>query len=151
VSYRATKTFGHDLGLSACFRQWKAASHCRFLHGYALSFALVFEADELDARNWVLDFGGLKELRDWLASNFDHWTLVAVDDPDMDRFEALADAGVIRLRRVPATGCEAFAELVCRAASEWLAAKGHAPRVRLVSVECREHGANSALYMGGAP
>ena len=30
-------------GYSACFRQWKAeGTHCKFLHGYAVSFKLGF-------------------------------------------------------------------------------------------------------------
>ena len=32
-----------------------------FVHGYSLGFKLVFECDSLDERNWVMDFGGLKE------------------------------------------------------------------------------------------
>lgn len=48
--YRSTKTYGHEIGLSAAFRQWRAESHCRFVHGYALAVKFVFEAGELDAR-----------------------------------------------------------------------------------------------------
>ena len=41
--WRSTKTYGHEEGLSCCFRQWRAThSHCRLLHGYALSFRLTF-------------------------------------------------------------------------------------------------------------
>ncbi len=47
-------------GYSTVFRQWKAEdTHCRFLHGYAISFRVWFEG-ELDHRNWVWDFGGMK-------------------------------------------------------------------------------------------
>lgn len=143
--YASTKTYGHEVGLSAAFRQWRAASHCRFLHGYALSVRLEFEADELDARNWVVDFGSLKSLKGWLEDTFDHKTLVAEDDPELARFRELDRAGVIRLVEVPATGCEAFARLVFEGAEEWLRVNGYAPRVRLASVEVREHGANSAI------
>ena len=34
--YRSSKTYGHEIGLSAAFRQWRAQSHCRLIHGYAL-------------------------------------------------------------------------------------------------------------------
>jgi 6-pyruvoyltetrahydropterin/6-carboxytetrahydropterin synthase len=44
-------------GFSTCFRQWKATdTHCRFLHGYGISFKIWFEGG-LDHRNWVWDFG----------------------------------------------------------------------------------------------
>lgn len=148
MSYKSTKTYGHEIGLTAVFRQWRAESHCRFLHGYALAFRFEFEADELDVRNWVVDFGSLKSLKGWLEDTFDHKTVVAEDDPQLQLFHDLAVAGLIQLRVVPATGCEKFAEMVFEATEVWLADNGYAPRVRLVSVEVREHGANSAIYIG---
>ena len=57
MPYQSTKQFGQDLGLSCCFRQWRAESHCNQLHGYAIAIRLVFEAEELDVRRWVVDFG----------------------------------------------------------------------------------------------
>lgn len=50
MTYKSTKLYGHEIGLSAAFRQWRAESHCRFLHGYALAVRFEFEADELDVR-----------------------------------------------------------------------------------------------------
>jgi len=148
MTYYSTKTYGHEIGLSAAFRQWRAESHCRFLHGYALAVKFVFAAEEVDVRNWVVDFGSLKTLKGWLEGTFDHKTLVAEDDPERDRFGKLHDAGVIQMVVVPATGCEKFAEMIYGATEVWLRDNGYAPRVRLVSVEVREHGANSAIYEG---
>lgn len=148
--YRSTKTYGHEVGLTAAFRQWRAQSHCRFLHGYALAVGFVFEAKELDVRNWAVDFGSLKSLKGWLEDTFDHKTLVAHDDPELPRFTDLDKAGVIQMHIVPATGCEAFAKLIYDAAEVWLMDNGYSPRARLVSVEVREHGANSAIYLGEA-
>jgi 6-pyruvoyltetrahydropterin/6-carboxytetrahydropterin synthase len=145
--YRSTKTYGHEIGLSACFRQWRAQSHCQFLHGYPLAFRFEFETNELDARNWVVDFGSLKSLKGMLEDLFDHKTVVAKDDPKISIFRELEVAGLIQLRVVPATGCEAFAALVAGATDVWLTDNGYAPRVRLVSVECREHGGNSAIFI----
>jgi len=34
----------------------------KFLHGYAVSFRVWFEGD-LDHRNWVWDFGGMKRAK----------------------------------------------------------------------------------------
>lgn len=148
MTYSSTKTFGHELGLSACFRQWRASSHCRFLHGYALSVKLTFECDELDERNWCIDFGGLKYIKEWLQTMFDHTLLVAVDDPHLDEMCALAGLGLADVRVVDATGCEAFAELIFDRVDLWLKDNGHAPRVWLASVEVREHAGNSAIYYG---
>jgi hypothetical protein len=60
TKYISTKTY-KQLGPVA-YRQWRADSHCNLIHGYAMSFHFEFEADTLDARNWVTDFGGLKPL-----------------------------------------------------------------------------------------
>jgi 6-pyruvoyltetrahydropterin/6-carboxytetrahydropterin synthase len=144
--YRSSKTYGHEIGLSAAFRQWRAQSHCRLIHGYALSIHLEFEADELDERNWVVDFGSLKSFKAQLENTFDHKLLVAADDPMLKHYEALQDAGLAEVVFVPATGCEAFAEMIFEAADVWLEDNGYKPRVRMHHVTVREHGANSATY-----
>jgi 6-pyruvoyltetrahydropterin/6-carboxytetrahydropterin synthase len=148
MSYQSTKTYGNHIGISAAFRQWKAHSHCQLIHGYALGFKFVFEADELDERNWVVDFGGLKALKGILEDTFDHKVVVAEDDPHLDYFRQGHDLGVLKMVVVPAGGCEKFAELVYGVTEQWMKESGVAPRVRLVSVEVMEHGANSAIYTG---
>jgi 6-pyruvoyltetrahydropterin/6-carboxytetrahydropterin synthase len=145
-AFVSTKTYGHEIGLSACFRQWRAESHCRLLHGYALAVKFEFIATELDVRNWVVDFGSLKGLKAWLEDTFDHTLLVAEDDPAHKTFQELHKAGLCRMVEVPATGCEAFARLIFDCTEVWLKDNGYAPRVTLHSVEVREHGANSAIY-----
>jgi len=144
--YTSTKTFGHDLGLSACFRQWRAQSHCAQLHGYALGVHVEFYSNELDMRNWVVDFGSLKSFKDMLERTFDHKLLVAEDDPMKDELCALAGLGLANVVVVEATGCEAFAKLIFEYGELWLKDNGYAPRVRMNKVEVREHGANSAAY-----
>ena len=152
MSYFSEKTYGHELGLSACFRQWRAKhSHCRFLHGYALSFRLLFTAEELDDRNWVVDFGGLKPVKQFLQDTFDHKLAVAQDDPAIDEICALAGVDAADPIVLPAVGCEQFSKYVYDWVANWLNTN-YEPGcyidrgVRLVEVECREHGANSATY-----
>lgn len=147
--YRSTKTYGAEVGLSCAFRQWRADSHCRFIHGYALGITVTFEAQTLDRNGWVIDFGGLKTLKQQLVDRFDHKLLVAGDDPYLPGLQALTlGTGAADVVVVPATGCEAFAQQVCRMAQEWLLANGHTDgRVRVHSVEVREHGANSAIFL----
>jgi 6-pyruvoyltetrahydropterin/6-carboxytetrahydropterin synthase len=62
------------------------------LHGYAVSFRVWFEG-ELDHRNWVWDFGGMKRAKaqiadmspkDYFAFLLDHTTIVAIDDPYLE-------------------------------------------------------------------
>ena len=144
--YFSTKKYDHNVGLSCCFRQWRAQSHCNKLHGYALAFKFVFESEELDIRNWVVDFGSLKALKGMLEDNFDHTTLVAKDDPLIEWFRKGEELGALDLIEVDATGCEKVAELVFECAETWLKDAGYAPRVKLKSVEVSEHAGNSAIY-----
>lgn len=147
--YRVTKTFGHELGLSACFRQWRATSHCRFLHGYALAIQLTFESGSLDLRNWVVDFGGFEGIKRMLRHYFDHKLLIASDDPLREELCELAGLGAADPIMLPAVGCEAFARLVFEQASQWLAENPPGNGARLVSVDVREHGSNGASYSEG--
>lgn len=143
--FYSTKYYGPESGFSTAFRQWRADSHCRFLHGYALAFKFVFASEELDIRNWVVDFGSLKSLKGILADSFDHKTIVADDDPEIEWFREGAKRGILDLIEVPAGGCEMFAFLTYTVADQWLKDAGYG-HVKLVSVEVSEHGANSAIY-----
>jgi 6-pyruvoyltetrahydropterin/6-carboxytetrahydropterin synthase len=147
MTYRSTKTYDHSTGFSCAFRQWRADSHCRLVHGYALAFRFEFEAATLDARNWVMDFGGLKELKDRLTYWFDHTTVVADDDPLRAEFIRLHNYGAVDMRTMENVGCEAFAAFAHRLARDAVVAAGQEGRVRVVSAEVREHGANSAIYI----
>lgn len=144
MTHRSTKTWGHERGFSCCFRQAAAThSHCSLLHGYSLSFKFVFEADDLDDRNWVVDFGGLDNLKADLEFYFDHTLAASQDDPNLSDFLLLEQAGVARVIIMPKVGCEAFAQFAFGLAQD----RVEDGRVRVVSCEVAEHGANSAIYM----
>jgi 6-pyruvoyltetrahydropterin/6-carboxytetrahydropterin synthase len=151
MKFQSTKLFD---GYSACFRQWKAeGTHCRFLHGYAVSFRVWFEG-ELDERNWVWDFGGMKRAKGNIEGMspkaffeylLDHTTIVAEDDPYLENFKQLHYDGVIQLRILPATGCERFAEYLHLKINTFLLEETNG-RVRATKVEVYEHERNSASY-----
>lgn len=151
MTYQVTKTYGNERGLSCCFRQHRADSHCALLHGYALGFEIVLEADELNESNWVYDFGGFKPFAAWLKDTFDHTLLVAQDDPQRNRLLDLHDNDLANVRVIDgAVGCEAFAKMAFDTmqgmlnTSVWEEDIG---RVRVVSVRVFEHGSNSATYL----
>ena len=137
------KTYTHATGHSCAFRQWRADSHCNLIHGYALQFEFTFGCDELDERNWAVDFGGLKPLKEWLKHMFDHTYLVARDDPEMETVQMLNDKGLIDMRVVDATGCERFAEMAFDEANEIVKVISNG-RCWVQKVTVKEHDANSA-------
>ena len=147
MSFLSSKTYNHNVGLSCTFRQWRAKeSHCQYLHGYALSVRVNFKGD-LDDRNWVYDFGDLKDFKKFLQDTFDHKTVIAQDDPELEFFKQLDEKKLIQLVVIPAVGCEKFAEYIWNNINPIVTMKTN-NRVRVLSVEVREHGANSAIYMG---
>lgn len=146
MAYYSTKTYGHNIGLSACFRQPHADhSHCRFLHGYSLQFTFTFAADELDNKNWVVDFGGLKPLKAWLEKTFDHKVVLDRADPMLYKFAELENAGLAELTILDGVGVEKFAYHAWQQANELVQEMTNG-RCRCIEVECAEHGANSAIY-----
>lgn len=144
--YKSIKTFTHAQGFSACFRQWRAKhSHCKFLHGYALQVEIAFSAETLDERNWVVDFGGLDEVKAYLAEIFDHKTLIAEDDPALELMKSLDNFNVCDLVILKDVGCEAFAEHIYRYVRAW-SEQAYGDRVTVEHVKVSEHGGNSAVY-----
>ena len=151
ATFQSTKLFD---GFSTCFRQWKAeTTHCKYLHGYGVSFRLWFEGD-LDERNWVWDFGGMKRAKggidgmnpkayfDWLL---DHTVVVAEDDPFLNKFKEMEYLNLIQLRVVPATGAERFAEFLYNKINKFIQEETN-DRVRIAKIEFYEHSKNSAIY-----
>lgn len=141
-NFKSTKRF---TGFPCTHRQWKADSHCRFVHGYSREFFFEFAANELTEEGWVVDFGGLKELKSWLEAQFDHTFLVAQDDPELASFKELDNKGVIQLRVLPNPGMEGTAEYVYQEASRILE-KLYGKRAWVTKVEVSENEKNSAIY-----
>ena len=147
----STKVFD---GFSCCFRQWKATTtHCQYLHGYGVSFKVWFEGD-LDERNWVWDFGGMKRAKtkidgkspkEWMDWMFDHTIIVAEDDPYINTLQQLDNAGIAQVRTVPATGAEKFAEFIYHKLNKFVKEETGG-RVKVGQVEFMEHNKNSAIY-----
>mgnify|MGYP005999607009 FL=1 len=151
--FQSSKVFD---GFSTVFRQWRATTtHCRFVHGYGISFKVYFEGD-LDERNWVWDFGGMKRAKtlidgkspkDWMDYMFDHTLVVAEDDPELKAFQQMDRAGVAQVRVIPATGAEKFAEYIYNKLNEFVKTETEG-RVKVTKVKFMEHGKNAAYYIG---
>ena len=151
MKFQSTKVFD---GYSTVFRQWRAdGTHCQFLHGYGISFKIVFEGD-LDERNWVWDFGGMKRAKnkidgmnpkEWMDYMFDHTLIVAEDDPYLEGFKAMGEHGLCQTRVISATGAEQFAKYIFEKLNTFVQEETN-NRVSVVRVEFMEHNKNTAIY-----
>jgi 6-pyruvoyltetrahydropterin/6-carboxytetrahydropterin synthase len=149
--FQSTKLFD---GYSCVFRQWKAeGTHCRFLHGYGVSFRVWFEG-ELDERNWVWDFGGMKRAKGtidgmnpkaWMDYMFDHTVIISEDDPYIALFRKMMVDDLIQLRVIPATGAEQFAKYIYEKLNTFIQEETDS-RVKVARVEFMEHNKNTAIY-----
>ena len=110
--YVSTKEYIDEFPVA--YRQPLADSHCNLNHGYSLSMKFHFGAFDLDARNWVADYGGLKELKAILKDQFDHKTLVAEHDPEIEFYKEMERRKLAKLTILPALGCEAIADQLYR-------------------------------------
>ena len=149
--FQSTKLFD---GYSCVFRQWKTeGTHCRFLHGYGVSFRVWFEG-ELDERNWVWDFGGMKRAKgtidgmnpkQWMDYMFDHTVIISDDDPFIALFRKMMVDDLIQLRVIPATGAEQFAKYIYDKLNTFVQEETEG-RVKVARVEFMEHSKNTAIY-----
>jgi 6-pyruvoyltetrahydropterin/6-carboxytetrahydropterin synthase len=149
AKYISTKEY-KQIGPVA-YRQWRADSHCRFVHGYALSFKFEFECDDLDARNWAMDYGGLRPLKDKLEEWFDHTLLVALDDPHREALLELGRLKIAKITEVEKTGCEGLADFLYEYVNTIFLpsyGKSEAERLWCCKVEVRETDSNMAMRIG---
>lgn len=140
--YTSTKKF---TGFPCTHRQWRAESHCRFVHGYSREFYFEFACNERTVEGWVVDFGGLKDVKQLLEHTFDHTFLAASDDPELGTWRQLDSRGIIQLRILPNPSMEGTAEWVYQQVDK-MVRNSTQGRAWVTLVEVRENEKNSAIY-----
>ena len=152
VSYKFTSTKEYIDAFPCAYRQWRSDSHCNLIHGYSFSMKFYFGTNDLDARNWAADYGGLKELKKILESQFDHSLIVAQDDPEMETFKLLESKNMAKIVVLPRLGCESLADMLYKYVNGvyipemW--GEGESTRLWCYKVEVRETQANMAYREG---
>lgn len=149
AKYISTKEYSNIAPVA--YRQWRADSHCNLIHGYSLSFKFEFECDELDVRNWAMDYGGLAPLKEFLEEHFDHALLLAPDDPHYAAIKHLGEIGIAKITEVERTGCEGLADYLYKYINGiFMPNYGveEAKRLWCCKVEVRETPSNMAMRVG---
>ena len=152
VAYKYTSTKEYHDEFPCAYKQWRADTHCNLNHGYSFSIKFYFGANELDRRGWVMDYGGLRELKQILKDQFDHKTIIAQDDPDLPTYLELEKSGILKLTILPGMGCERIADMLYKFVNtvyipDYLG-QSEAERVWCWRVEVRETQSNMAWREG---
>jgi 6-pyruvoyltetrahydropterin/6-carboxytetrahydropterin synthase len=158
VAYKYVSTKEYVDAFPCAYRQWRADDKpngmpgCNKIHGYSFTVKFYFGTNNLDARNWVCDYGSLRPLKDFLEDKLDHTLLVSSDDPELHTFKLLQDKGMAKLTILPALGCEALADMLYKYVNgvfipeQW--GSGESNRIWCFKCEVRETQANMAYREG---
>ena len=79
--------------------------HCAQVHGYDRSVEFTFAGD-VDEHGWIVPFGKLKSVKDFLEYYFDHVTVLPADDPRIGDIPDVMvnDGGLLGTLRVLPSG-----------------------------------------------
>lgn len=127
----------------AAHRQHMHDGHCKLIHGHNWSVEFIFASHALDECGFVIDFGKLKWLKDYLTHLLDHTMLVNEDDPKLDDMIAL---GLCDIRVVPNCGCEGMAAFLFEQVALKLVEQNYANDPFLIAVTVYEDSKNSATF-----
>jgi 6-pyruvoyltetrahydropterin/6-carboxytetrahydropterin synthase len=137
-----TKSY-RDIPLS--HRQPLHSGRCSRLHGHSWAMTLTFEAKELDDNGFVIDFGDLHFLKDWIDLNLDHATALKKTEPLRQECEKLEEMGLLKIFWVDGASCEGIAQFLYHTFQPMIEEKTKG-RVRLQSLRLEEDSKNSATY-----
>lgn len=128
-------------------RQHRHAGHCAYIHGHNWTITLTFACKQLDSSGFVVDFGQLKYIKDWIACHLDHACLLNEDDPH--RADLVSQkASLFKFYILPCCSSEGIAQHLFQIFNSMV--QSHTQqRVWLNQVDIKEDSKNSASYKEG--
>ncbi len=130
-------------------RQHRHDGHCALIHGHNWSIAVTFAAAALDENGFVVDFGKLKFLEDWIDAHLDHACVFNADDPMKDPLLAVGGTAIWKPYVVASCSCEGMARHLFEVFGGLVQAATQG-RVAVAAVEVEEDSKNSATYAAGS-
>ena len=140
-----TKTY---FDIPFAHRQHLHDGHCSFVHGHNWDISVTFACGKTDENGFVVDFGKLKFLENWIDENLDHACVFSKSDP---LWRTLRDAApqAWKIRLVDQCSCEGLSKFVFDEFDK-MVSDATAGRVRVVAVEVSEDKKNTARYAADA-
>lgn len=128
-------------------RQHRHDGHCAWIHGHNWSIKLVFVAAHVDENGFVIDFGKLGFIKDWISEFLDHSLLLNDSDPYRPYLQQTLD-GFSRIYVVKDASCEGLAQHFFNVFND-LVEEATNGRVRIREVSVIEDSRNEATYREG--
>ena len=125
-------------------RQHRHAGHCAWIHGHNWAFTFTFACRETDDNGFVIDFGDLRYLRQWIDTHLDHACVFNRDDPLRETLLAAAP-GVFKPYVIENCSSEGLARHL-HATLDPMVREHTRERAWILSVEVEEDGKNAATY-----
>ena len=100
----------------------------------------------MDENGFVIDFGDLHFIEDWIDLNLDHGIVLCSDDPQKDTLQSLEDSGLLRITWVESASCEGIAKFLFEIFQPMVEKKTQG-RVNIQSILLEEDSKNSARYL----
>ena len=126
-------------------RQHRHAGHCARIHGHSWSLSLTFACAELDRHGFVVDFGGLRFLREWIDAYLDHACVLSADDLELAWVRS-KDGSVFKLLVVANASAEGIAQHLHATLDPMVRAQTEG-RAWIAEVELHEDSRNSVRYV----
>ena len=125
-------------------RQHTHDGHCAFVHGHNWSIELTFACSKTDANGFVVDFGKLKYLKNWIIEHLDHACLFSENDSEASRI--LKNFGhLFKPYILPNCSCEGIAKHLHEVFDRMVRQETN-NRVWITTIEITEDAKNSATY-----
>lgn len=125
-------------------RQHLHDGHCALVHGHNWTISLTFGCRETDANGFVVDFGRLRYLKEWIDTHLDHACLFNTNDPEKDALLA-QNPKLFKPYVLPDCSCEGIARHLYGIFDAMVREKNEG-RVWILTVEVEEDSRNSATY-----
>lgn len=125
-------------------RQHRHKGHCAYLHGHNWSLRLTFACTRPDKNGFVVDFGKLKYIKDWIEENLDHACLLNKEDAEGQTL-LREHSDLFKPYILPDCSSEGIAYHLHGVFNN-MVQKATNNRVRITTVEVQEDSKNAATY-----
>ena len=125
-------------------RQHLHEGHCSFVHGHNWDISLTFACEQTDENGFVVDFGIVKFIKQWIDEHLDHACVFSFSDPiARTLIDAVPEAWKVYF--VEQCSCEGLAKHLFEVFNS-LVLENTNNRVRVIAVEVSEDSKNTATF-----